>query len=249
MLKNRKKIFLFLSFTGLFLFVYYRPDRLQSEDKGTEASDMKDDIYTKRKPAAEQTPLIQEKIDTVDVPLQQESNEMTLSQNDPIQKILDRYGINSKNQLKVNYDTWFKSTKYVQVHASEYFEGMGRVIESHNNFKVVALVEGKANPDNYPPLVISHATNLPVPITGDLLVKFQNSEELDQLVNFLEEDSELQNWVQNVIITNELKDIRWILVKMKKKSEIMDLYSALLKLVGQHNIEAVQPDNRPQLKN
>lgn len=95
---------------------------------------------------------------------------LSLSHNDPIQSVLRKYGINPKNQLKVNYDTWFQSKQYVQMHSSEYFPDAGRVIESHDNYKVVQLAPG-INSKNYPPLVISYATNRPVPITGDLFSK------------------------------------------------------------------------------
>jgi hypothetical protein len=240
---------LVLSFILIVIFFTTKNNSLEFEKKNLDEVSNKSQVQNPklRKIASSDKKNVQVRDEKIEILSETSSDFMNISPKDPINELLTHYGINPKNQLAVNYDTWFISTRYSQVHVSEFYSDMGTVVENHNNFKIVELNAG-INADNYPPLVVSYSTNRPIPITGDLLVKFQNVDDLDTLVSYLEDDSSFQDLIQNVVITPELKDIRWLLVKTRKKSEVMKLYSILSQKVGEYNIEAVQPDNRPQLK-
>ena len=248
MINKNKKIFYSVLVLALVLVIFDRKKNTEEKNQNTEQEKlvMNKNIVSNKRSIASDKQFVPK--DQEILALQNAGREVSsISSQDPITEVLNRYGINPQNKLTVNYDTWFVSTKYSQVHTSQFYQGMGNIIDSHNNFKILELAPG-VNADNYPPLVVSYSTNRPVPITGDVLVKFQTEEDLGSLVNYLQDDSSLEDLVQNVIVTKELKDIRWILVKSKKKSQVMILYSFLSQKVGEYNIEAVQPDNRPELK-
>ena len=177
----------------------------------------------------------------------QENEQQQISSFDPIMKILAKYKISPQSKLKVNHDEWFISDSYVQIHISQYVQGTGVILERHNNFYVIES-SSLENAQDYPPLVISHATNRPIPITGDLLVKVENHDRIPESIDFLENDKVMSDFIKKVVVDQNLVEMRWLVVKLKRPSDVMKAYALVMEYVGQHNIETVNPDNLPEFK-
>lgn len=177
-----------------------------------------------------------------------QATQSDISPNDPVDLVLKKYGINPLNKVVVEYDDWFISKKYVQIHSSEFTPGQATVFEKHNNFYVVEH-NSSITSDDHPPLVISHSTNQPVPITGHIIVKFLNPAQMNETIDYLQNDRDLDDLISEVVVEKNLVDIRRLLVKTKKRGHVFVLYEKLSQQIGHYNIESLIPDNNYQFKN
>lgn len=170
-----------------------------------------------------------------------------LSPQDPIYSQLKKYEIDPRQKIMVDYDSWFISNNFVQIHFSEYNESLGLIKTEHNNFNVIEL-NNKDSFNDYPPLVISYSTNQPVPLTGNIVVKFTQDTQMQETIDFLHNDPEVGALVNEVVVNQTLTDIRRLMVKPKKRGQCIQLYQKLQQTIGKFNIEAVNFDTHFQNK-
>lgn len=179
-----------------------------------------------------------------------ESKDMNLviDKNDPILKVLEKFEMAGENQhltYEVDYDHWFVSKNYVIVPNGFSIEGLGERIENTGfdlNFQIVKLFEDQISKNlDFPPLVISHSTNTPVSISGDLMIKYNN---LDDVKDFLSSLS----YFESISSDQDMAQVKRVLLKLKNKSEVMRIYRELNNSKGSNGIDAVEFDIRHQFK-
>lgn len=245
-MQKNKKYFLIFVLTIIAIFIYQRK---KIDNSNVELSDASGSHITGSRQVASTDSNNSNVAIATTIPQDENSNDQKntepsqqeISANDPINAVLKKYEINYKNSISVNYDRWFISDKYIQIHTSEFQQGQAKVKEKYNNFYVVEH-NATLTSDEHPPLVISYSTNQPIPITGNVLVKFSQSSQMQETIDFLRTDRELDELVGQVAVTPVLAEIRTLMVKPKKRGQFVILYEKLLQHIGQYNIEAVTPD-------
>lgn len=158
-------------------------------------------------------------------------------QDSPIINLLERFEIDPKNDfLNVGYDTWFISSKYSIVPISRFNENMGTVVEKTSQHVVAELFSGNLQ-EKFPPLVISYSTGNIIPLTGDILIKYEE--------NVLTVKKFLSQYKGTLVIDNkELRSINLLQLAVKRKNEIFQLYELILSSVGKNNIVSVELEQR-----
>lgn len=151
----------------------------------------------------------------------------------PIMKLLEQFDLDAqKDAVIMGYDTWFVSDKYSAVPLKSFKPDMGRLVHQTDLFAVVEL-SNRSLQDLYPPLVISYSTGSIVPITGDLVIKY------DQ--NSLPVKNYLKKFQETLVIDNkEVQSLHLLQFSLKRKSEVFKIYGEINGAIGNHNIVSVE---------
>jgi hypothetical protein len=244
MQRRKKYFFILLALTAIVLYFKFRDkpaiENTSAEKKSSPFSGRKiaNSIHSALTPTPDHT-------SNTDINLN--AKDYVVEQNDPIREVLKDYDVDESNSIAVNYDRWFVSEKYIQIHTSEFDKGSAKEKSKHNNFYIVEHNQHLPKSE-YPPLVISHATNQPIPLTGNIFVKFLESAQMHETIDFLKHDSELDEIISEVSVNPVLVEVNRLLIKPKKRGQVLILYQRLLQHVGSHNIEAVEPDTHYQFR-
>lgn len=172
--------------------------------------------------------------------------------NDPINNILKKFGMNdpsSRYTYAVGEDKWFVSKNLVVLLPSQNAEDFGEIINDpseNSGLQVVKLFNPDKFQKNFPPLVISHSTNQPVPITGELMIKYESGTDIQSLISFVYGFGNVKTVSRG--LDNSLDEVQRVLIGPQNKNQVMKLYQELSSHKGNSGIISVEFDIRPQLK-
>jgi len=149
-----------------------------------------------------------------------ESSIDSLNQNDPILEKLKKYGMNPKNQTSMEGDKLFFSNKIVLIPLSEFTEDMGKKIGEAHNFVITEAANDQVL-KNATPLTFSYATGSPVPLSGDLLVKYDDFKDLPYI------SETLSALGLKIIETASLHSVKRVIARPPHKNEVLQYYSQI----------------------
>lgn len=246
MSKNTSKIVFIALSLFLFTMIYNQENSNQGQEGESQGSD------SQRAPAQDASFMSTSTGVSATQPTPTQEGDTTSiepHENDPIHQVFKKFKMTVHHpSILVNEERWFVSDRLVQIPLSDSPESKGEVLQIQNNFAVVELFDSAMKQD-YPPLVISHSTHQPIPITGDLLVKYsEGASALNDLVDFLQNDAGLQRYIGALQVNADLSDVRRILIQTKYRNKVIELYKELSKVKGENQIEAVEFDIRHQFK-
>jgi hypothetical protein len=159
------------------------------------------------------------------------------SSDEPTINLLEKFELDPKKDVRqVGFDRWFVSDKYSLVPRTRFRESMGRVIENTPQFVIAEIYNGQLQ-ERFPPLVISHSTGNIVPLTGELIIRYQGDP--------LDTKKYLSTLKGSLVVDHSnLRSIRILQLSIKRKNEIFKFYDQIQKNIGRYNIEYVELEQR-----